>query len=256
MAESTSKSLAGKTAVVTGASSGIGRSIAIEFAAAGAHVLIHGGHNRSGAEETTDVASKYGVETKILLADFTDEAAIEPFANAAWNWRGHVDIWMNNAGADTLTGKLAKSTYEQKLERLWQIDVLATVRLSRLIGKRMFDRTSGSTIINIGWDQAATGMGGDSGELFATSKGAVMSFSLSLAKTLAPKVRVNCIAPGWVKTAWGEGASGAWQERAMRESLLQRWGRPDDIAKTARFLVSADAEFINGQIINVNGGRP
>jgi 3-oxoacyl-[acyl-carrier protein] reductase len=255
MADATSKSLAGKTAVVTGASSGIGRSIAIEFAAAGAHVLIHAAQNRAGAEETAAVARKYGVETRIELADFTDNSAIESFANAACDWRGHVDIWVNNAGADTLTGAMAKATYDEKLARLWQIDVLATVRLSRLIGRRMFERGSGA-IVNIGWDQAATGMDGDSGELFATSKGAVMSFSVSLAKSLAPKVRVNCIAPGWVKTVWGENASEAWQERAKRESLLQRWGRPDDIAKTARFLVSPDAEFINGQTINVNGGRP
>ena len=113
---------------------------------------------------------KYGVETRIVLADFTDDSAIEPFANAAWNWRGHVDIWVNNAGADMLTGAMAKATYEEKLARLWQIDVLATVRLSRLIGRRMIERGSG-TIINIGWDQAATGMDGDSGELFATIEG-------------------------------------------------------------------------------------
>jgi 3-oxoacyl-[acyl-carrier protein] reductase len=255
MPDATPKSLAGKTAIVTGASSGIGRSIAIEFAAAGANVLIHAAHNRAGAKETADVANKYGIQTKIVLADFTDDTAIEPFANAAWNWRGHVDIWVNNAGADTLTGAMAKASYEEKLARLWQIDVRAAVRLSRLIGKQMFEHGSGA-IINIGWDQATTGMDGDSGELFATSKGAVMSFSLSLAKSLAPKVRVNCIAPGWVKTAWGENASEAWQERAKSESLVQRWGRPDDIAKTARFLASAEAEFINGQIINVNGGRP
>ena len=97
-------------------------------------------------------------------------------------------------------------------------------------------------------------MAGDSGELFATIKGAVMAFSRSLAQSLAPEVRVNCLAPGWVKTAWGDGASQYWQDRARDESLVGRWGTPTDIAQAACFLVSPAAAFINGQVLNVNGG--
>jgi 3-oxoacyl-[acyl-carrier protein] reductase len=97
-------------------------------------------------------------------------------------------------------------------------------------------------------------MAGDSGELFAAVKGAVMAFSRSLAHSLAPEVRVNCLAPGWIKTAWGSGAPETWQERAQRESLLRRWGTPDDVAQVARFLVSPAAAFVTGQIICVNGG--
>ena len=120
----------------------------------------------------------------------------------------------------------------------------------------MADREGGS-IVTIGWDQAATGMEGDSGELFAATKGAVMSFTRSLAKSLAPKVRVNCVAPGWIRTAWGEGASESWQSRAIRESLLGRWGTPEDIAAAVHWLVSPRAAFVTGQVINVNGGfRP
>ncbi len=97
-------------------------------------------------------------------------------------------------------------------------------------------------------------MAGDSGQLFAAVKGAIMAFSRSLARSLAPEVRVNCLAPGWIKTAWGEGASECWQERAERESLLARWGTPEDVARVARFLVSPAAGFLTGQIIHVNGG--
>jgi len=82
----------------------------------------------------------------------------------------------------------------------------------------------------------------------------VMAFTKSLACSLAPEVRVNCLAPGWIKTAWGEHASECWQERARRESLLQRWGTPEDVARVARFLASPAAEFITGQVIPVNGG--
>jgi 3-oxoacyl-[acyl-carrier protein] reductase len=97
-------------------------------------------------------------------------------------------------------------------------------------------------------------MEGDSGELFATTKGAVMAFTRSLAKSLAPHVRVNCVAPGWIKTAWGDQASTDWQERATRECLLDRWGEVGDIADAVQWLISPQASFITGQIINVNGG--
>jgi 3-oxoacyl-[acyl-carrier protein] reductase len=110
-------------------------------------------------------------------------------------------------------------------------------------------------ILNMGWDQAETGMAGDSGELFAASKGAVMAATRSLAKSLAPEVRVNCLAPGWIRTQWAEHASAEWQERGRRESLLGRWGTPEDVARVACFLASPAAEFIDGQIIHINGGR-
>ena len=109
-------------------------------------------------------------------------------------------------------------------------------------------------MLTIGWDQADRGMEGNSGELFSATKNAVMGFSRSLALSLAPHVRVNCIAPGWIKTAWGEIASDAWQQRVLRETPLKRWGIPEDIAKAARFLCSGDASFITGQVVNVNGG--
>ena len=109
-------------------------------------------------------------------------------------------------------------------------------------------------LLNMGWDQAETGMEGDSGELFAAAKGAVMGFTRSLALSLAPQVRVHCLAPGWIRTDWGERASGTWQERVRRETPLGRWGRPEDVAAAARFLVSPAAAYLNGQVLRVNGG--
>jgi 3-oxoacyl-[acyl-carrier protein] reductase len=226
----------------------------VELAAAGADVLAHAGSNRTGADETADEVRSLGRQSQVQIANFADLQAVDEFAVHAWKWQGHIDVWVNNAGADTLTGTAAQQDYDEKLKRLWQIDVLSTVRAARIIGAKMRSRGSGC-VINIGWDQADTGMEGDSGELFATSKGAIMSFTRSLAKSLAPKVRVNCIAPGWIKTAWGEQASDVWQQRAERESLLQRWGTPEDVARVARFLASPAAAFVTGQIIAVNGGR-
>ena len=250
---SASLQLAGQVAVVTGSSSGIGRAMALELAAAGADVLVHARQSRQAAEEVAELVRTAGVKSHVVLCDLAEPSSQDALVEQAWNWRQRVDLWINNAGADVLTGEPARWPFEQKLEQLWRVDVVAAMRLSRQVGQRMQGQGGGS-IINIGWDQAEHGMAGDSGELFAASKGAVMAFTRSLAASLAPQVRVNCVAPGWIKTAWGQEASQAWQDRARREALLDRWGTPEDVARVARFLASPDAEFITGQVIHVNGG--
>ncbi len=189
----------------------------------------------------------------MLLADLRDSDACENLANAAWKEWGGLDVLVNNAGADTLTGEAGTWSFERKLEELWAVDVRATLRLARMIGGRM--RAAGQgVIVNMGWDQAETGMAGDSGELFATIKGAVMAFSRSLALSLAPQVRVHCLAPGWIRTKWGENASEAWQQRVIQETPLARWGTPEDVAETTAWLVSPAARYIDGQIVRINGG--
>jgi 3-oxoacyl-[acyl-carrier protein] reductase len=86
------------------------------------------------------------------------------------------------------------------------------------------------------------------------AKNAVMGFTRSLAVSLAPKVRVNCIAPGWIRTSWGDSTSQEWHDRVLRETPLARWGKPEDIARLARFLLSDSADYITGQVLNANGG--
>lgn len=245
--------LTGRTAVVTGSSTGIGRATALQLAAAGADVLLHARGNREAAEATAADVRFAGGTAEVRLADLSVEVDLLSFADQAWSWRGGIDVWVNNAGVDTLTGEAARWSFEQKLAALWQVDVAATMRLSRLLGTRMKARGSG-TIINIGWDQADHGMAGDSGELFAAVKGAVMAFTKSLAQSLAPQVRVNCVAPGWIRTEWGDTASDYWQRRAVDESLLARWGTPDDVARAVAWLASPAADFITGHILPVNGG--
>ncbi|NOY30053.1 MAG: SDR family oxidoreductase [Planctomycetes bacterium] len=241
-------SLAGKSAVVTGSSSGIGRAIAMHLAGAGAKVIVHGFQNYEVAEELATALRGHALKSDLSLPEERTE-----LVERCWQL-GPVDIWINNAGADVLTGQPADWSFEKKLERLWEVDVLGTLQLSREVGERMKQRGSG-VILNMGWDQAEIGMAGESGEMFATTKGAIMAFTRSLAKSLAPHVRVNCLAPGWIQTEWGEEASDYWQQRATSESLLQRWGTPEDVARAARFLVSPEASFITGQILHVNGGR-
>jgi 2-amino-4-hydroxy-6-hydroxymethyldihydropteridine diphosphokinase len=246
------RELTGLKALVTGATSGIGRAIALELAAGGADVLVQG-RSRDRAEETAAKCRTYGARAESVLADLGDEGSLLDVVEQSWRiWNG-LDIWINNAGADTLTGAARKWPFEKKLQDLWAVDVRATMLLSRQVGQRMQARGSG-VILTMGWDQAETGMEGDSGQLFAACKGAIMAFTKSLALSLAPQVRVNCLAPGWIRTAWGEHASKIWQDRVVRETPLGRWGMPEDVAQTARWLVSPAAAFITGQIIRVNGG--
>ncbi len=245
-------SLNGQAAVVTGASSGIGRAMAIEFARAGANVVVHYASSAEAATQVAEEVSQLGATANLIQADL-GEIDPEEFVEAVENKSGPVDIWVNNAGVDLLTGEGANLEFNEKLARLFKVDVAGTVHLSREIGQRMQMRGSG-VILNIGWDQADRGMEGESAELFSTAKNAIMGFTRSLAVSLAPDVRVNCIAPGWIQTAWGDQASGEWQDRVLRETPLKRWGQPEDIAKLARFLVSSDGSYLTGQVINANGG--
>ncbi|MFK7769201.1 MAG: SDR family NAD(P)-dependent oxidoreductase [Mariniblastus sp.] len=298
-----SKPLLGKTAVVTGSSSGIGRAIAIELAEQGAHVVVHGRADSPRIQSVIGEIVSAGSTASAMFADFSQQVNWNELVSTAWEFSGRVDYWINNAGGDVLTGEWRDKPIEEKLDFLWKVDVVSSLMLSRAAGAKMREvavsksmsatsvtsakqskddapaisstgETSTNTnsrtedgqnfhssdtnglaaILNIGWDQAWQGMAGDSGELFSTTKGAIMSMTKSLAQSLAPHVRVNCIAPGWIKTQWGESTSEYWDNRAKKESLMNRWGRPQDIANIAAYLCSDAASFISGQIVPVNGG--
>jgi 3-oxoacyl-[acyl-carrier protein] reductase len=252
-ADSSSFTLSGRRAAVLGATSGIGRAVAIALAEAGADVIVHGRTSARAADELASDLRSRGVRSETLLADLADRAAGDRLVERAWGvWNG-LDAWLQIAGADTLTGPNAQLSFDAKLDLLWSVDVAATIRLCREVGRRMRGQRHGA-IVTMGWDQAETGMEGDSGELFAATKGAVMAFTRSLALSLAPEVRVNALAPGWIKTAWGQAASSAWHDRVLRETPLARWGTPDDVARVACFLVSPAAEFMTGQVVRINGG--
>lgn len=246
-------STSGAWAVVTGASSGIGKATAMTLARAGWNVVVHYHQSRESAEELADAIRSLDRAAALVAGDLGAPGGPETIVERAWFATGGVDAWIQNAGADVLTGENARLPFEDKLDLLTRVDLWGTVLTCRAAGRRMRERARG-TIVTIGWDQASTGMEGDSGELFTAIKGGIAAFTRSLAKTLAPRVRVNCVAPGWIQTAWGRQASEHWQNRAASEALLRRWGKPDDVAAAIEYLVSDRASFITGQTLHVNGG--
>jgi 3-oxoacyl-[acyl-carrier protein] reductase len=241
--------LAGLRTVVTGASSGIGRAIAVAFAAAGARVGL--GFCRS-ADAARALADELGDGHPLLQADLSTGEGCAAIVDQAFDALETVDVWVNNAGADVLTGEAAAWPAERKLDALLDVDLRATIRCSRLVVPRM---GPGACIINIGWDHAVLdGMAGDNPELFAAVKAGVLGFSKSLARSVAPDVRVNVLCPGWIETAFGASADRAFRDEVAAATPLRRWGRPEDVAGAAVWLASPAAAFVTGQAVNVNGG--
>lgn len=243
--------------VVTGASSGIGRAVAIALAKSGVkRMLMHYCRNESGVLEAAKVVRDCGVDVVIESADLSDADQASNLAETAFAKMGTVHTWVNNAGLDVLTGENAKLDFDAKLQRLLEVDVMGTIRLSRAVTERMMQQQlhRPSSMCFIGWDQAPLGMEGDAGQMFGPVKAAVMAYAASLAQTLAPKVRVNTVAPGWIQTKWGESTSEYWDDRAKGQSLMGRWGSPQDVARAILFASDPANTFLTGQVIDVNGG--
>lgn len=250
--------LAGRTFVVTGGSSGIGQATCVALARYGADVLVHYHRNAQGADDTASQIRLAGRQASVVGADLRDKRDRERLIDRAWEQFGVVDGWIHNAGADVLTGNAAQWSFEQKFELLWNVDVQGTTLLARQVAQRMLANLNASDhracMVFVGWDQAHAGMDGDAGQMFGPIKSAVMALSASMAQELAPDVRVNCVAPGWIRTGWGEQTDEKWHRRACDSSLLQRWGTPQEVADAIVFLCSDAARFINGQTLEVNGG--
>ena len=246
--------LDGTRAVVTGASSGIGAAIAEALAGAGATVLLT---HRASAEAAAEVAGRIAADGGTALtaqADLSARAGCEALVAAAREQLGGLDVWVNNAGADVLTTEAADWDWERKLDLLLAVDLKGTIACSYGAGAVMREQPGGGAIINMSWDHVTTGMEGENPELFSAVKGGVLSFSKSLARSLAPEVRVNVLAPGWIETAFGEGADRDFHREVAESTPLGRWGTPQDVAATAVWLASADAAFLTGQAVNINGG--
>jgi 3-oxoacyl-[acyl-carrier protein] reductase len=243
-----------KIVLVTGASSGIGRAIATGCANAGADLVVTYRSNRNGAEETATRITDMGRRVEIVQADVSLERDVDALAEVARSAFGRVDAWINNAGADILTGHGRRLTPVEKLDLLLRVDLRGTILASWAAARLMNSQRDGGVIINMSWDHVNVGMAGENPVLYSAVKGGIRSFSKSLAKDVAPKIRVNILAPGFIETSFGEEASESWRREVVERTPLGRWGVPDDIAGAAVFLSSDAASFVTGQMIAINGG--
>ena len=246
--------LDGARTVVTGASSGIGAAIAEAFAAAGATVLVTYRRSEAAARAVAGGIEGCGGRALVARADLGTRAGCEALVAEARERLGGLDVWVNNAGADVLTGEESGWDWERKLDLLLAVDLKGTIACSYAAGAVMRGQPAGGMILNMSWDHVASGMAGDNPELFSAVKGGVLAYSKSLARALAPEVRVNVLCPGWIETAFGERADAGFRREVAESTPMRRWGTPADVAAAALYLASPEASFITGQAININGG--
>jgi 3-oxoacyl-[acyl-carrier protein] reductase len=240
-----------KVTVVTGASSGIGRAIARLFALQGARVVVN--YHRSQAQAEA-LCAEVGAEARAIQADVSSPADVERLIEQTLSAFGRIDIWANIAGADILTGAGAALCDNDKLERLIAVDLKGTIQCSWRVAPIMKAAGSGA-ILNMSWDLALSGMAGRNPEMFAAVKAGVLGFSKCLARSYAPEVRVNELAPGWIRTAFAdEVMAPEAQEAVIADTPLRRFGAPEDVAHAALYLCSDEAAFITGQTLRVDGG--
>jgi len=219
---------------------------------AGADVAVTFRNNHTGTDRILAEARAIGRRAVNFKVDVASEEQIAELSRRLIEEYGRVDAWINNAGADVLTGEAGEWPAERKLDALLELDLKGTIRCSRLVAARM---RPGGCILNLGWDQAAIdGMAGDNPELFAAVKAGVLGFSKSFARSVAPDIRINVLCPGWIETAFGASADREFYAKVAEGTPLRRWGRPEDVAGAAVWLASPAAAFVTGQAININGG--
>lgn len=245
--------LARRVAVVTGGGRGIGHAIAPALAAAGARVVIGYAHTAQGAEETAQAIRAAGGEARVCRADVTVAAELEALGMLAAQWGGP-HLWINNAGASANSSETQGLSDAVRWDRVMQVDLKGTWLACR-VAAPLIRAAGGGAIVNIGWDHTFDGYPGLLGEIYAAGKAGVQALTRSLARTWAPDVRINVVAPGWVENDWSLTRSASFRQRVSETIPLRRWGTPEDIAAAVVYLCSSQAAFITGQTLIVDGGE-
>jgi len=241
-----------KTVVITGAGRGIGRTLALGFAAQGATVLVHYAHSSRGAQEVVAQIKTQGGNAFLVQADLRKPEEVVRLVKEARALLGLIDVWINNAGASANSKETKGMSEIEIFERMVGVDIMGTWRCCREVEPHMRE---GGCILTTGWDRAVDGAPGLPNQMYAISKGAIMSLTRCLASEFAPHVRVNCIAPGRIENEWSQSLSETTRQKAIQGIPMQRWGTPEDVLNTALFLASPATSFITGQTILVNGGE-
>jgi 2-deoxy-D-gluconate 3-dehydrogenase len=247
--------LSGKVAVVTGGNRGIGRSIALGFASAGASVAVLARDAARNAAVAGEIAA-LGRKAHAGQLDVADRAALEPALAAAEQALGPVDILVNNAGNADISGGILNQTQEG-WDATFAIHLEATLWLSRLAAQSMMRRKRGK-ILNLA--SMYSTFGGGAVPAYSAAKGAIVQLTKSMAIELAPRgIQVNAIAPGWIATemtamAREDPAWDGFTKLMLARTPAGRWGEPDECAGAAVFLASQAADFVTGITLTVDGG--
>ena len=241
-----------KIVLITGASKGIGRSTAIEFAKNGYNIILNYNNSIDEAKELKILLEeKYKIECLDIKADITIEEEIDNMINKAIEKFNHIDVLVNNAAIaiDTTFEDKTKENFQKILDT----NLIGTFLVSKKVAKYMKEKEKGC-IINI-----SSTNGIDTyypyGLDYDASKAGVISLTKNLAVELAPKIRVNTIAPGWVNTEMSKDLSEEFRKEECNKILLNRFAEDYEIAKVIYFLSTEDASYINGSIIRVDGGQ-
>lgn len=242
--------LQGKVAVVTGASRGIGRAIAVELADQGATIIVNYAGNQDAANETVKLITAKGGVADLYQADVSNGDDINKMFKEILARYGKVDILVNNAGItrDNLLMRMKEDDWDKVIST----NLKGVYNCTKAVCRSMMKQKSGK-IINIASVVGQTGNAGQSN--YAAAKAGVIGFTKSMAKELASRgINVNAIAPGYIKTDMTAALSSETKDEFIKVIPLGREGFPSDVAKAVLFLASDDSNYITGQVLNVDGG--
>jgi len=242
--------LAGKVALVTGGSRGIGRAVVERLAGDGMDVVFFYRGNAEAAQGVVEAVAAAGGRAEALQADVTDAAAVAQAVERVVESRGRIDLLVNNAGIvrDNLLAMLEDADIRAVLDT----NVLGVFHVTRAVVPHMISKRAGK-IVNLG--SVAGDKGGRGQSNYAASKGAIQAFTRAMAVELASrKITVNCVAPGVIDTEMSQAVRDLAGEQVTQRILLKRVGRADDVAHAVWFLASRFADYITGEVLHVDGG--
>lgn len=243
-------SLQGKVALVTGASRGIGKAIAVELGKRGAKVIVNYSKSAEGANEAVELIKAAGSEALAVQADVSDAKSATALIKSATETFGRIDILVNNAG--TTRDQLLMTMPEEDWDTVITTNLKSAFNCSKAAVRPMI-RQRGGRIINI---TSISGVMGNAGQTnYSASKAGLIGFTKALAREVAVKsITVNAVAPGFIPTDLTSNLSENLKTETLKMIPLGRWGTADEIAHAVAFLASDEAGYITGQTLNVDGG--
>ena len=242
--------LAGKIAVVTGGSRGIGRATSLALAESGAHVLVNYRSNEEAAKQTLALIEEAGGTGELLGFDVADPDSVDRGIKEAVERHGRIDILVNNAGISI--DQLLLRVQPKDLDMTWATNVNGPIYCAKACIRPMMRKRWGR-IINL---SSVVGESGNAGQaVYSSSKAAVLGLTRSLAREYASRgITVNAVAPGFIETDMTAELPEAAKQSVVEQTPLGRIGRPEEVAAAVVFLASEEASYITGQVVRVNGG--